>query len=96
MDELQSTLPILYLGRSSPSLWAEVERAPARLEPEVFARIINGRRIVDFRNQLTHEYQRADDRIVWLIARDDVPGVQRERQALSAFSPMAAQPPPTR
>ncbi len=56
----------------------------SRFEPEVFARITNGRRIVDFRKQLTHEYQRVDDRIVWLIARYDVPVLRAECLALSA------------
>lgn len=56
----------------------------SRLDPQLFARITNGRRIVDFRNQLTHEYQRVDDRIVWLIARDDVPVLRAECQTLLA------------
>jgi uncharacterized protein with HEPN domain len=56
----------------------------SRLDPALFARITNGRRIVDFRNQLTHEYQRVDDRIVWLVARDDVPVLRAECEALLA------------
>ena len=56
----------------------------SRLDPALFARITNGRRIVDFRNQLTHEYQRVDDRIVWLIARDDVPVLRAECEMLLA------------
>ncbi len=45
----------------------------SRTEPQLFARITNGRRIIDFRNQLTHAYLQVDDRVVWLIARNDVP-----------------------
>jgi uncharacterized protein with HEPN domain len=55
----------------------------SRLDPVLFARLTNGR-IVDFRNQLTHEYQRVDDRIVWLIARDDVPVLRAECEMLLA------------
>ena len=56
----------------------------SRLDPQLFTRITNGRRIVDFRNQLAHEYERVDDRIVWLIARDDVPTLLAECDALLA------------
>jgi uncharacterized protein with HEPN domain len=38
--------------------------------------------IVDFRNQLTHEYPTIDDTIVWAIADRDVPVLQRECQVL--------------
>jgi uncharacterized protein with HEPN domain len=48
----------------------------------LFARITNGRRIVDFRNQLTHAYLHVDDRIVWLIAQNDVPLLRAEREEL--------------
>ena len=60
----------------------EAAVALSRLSPSLFSRITNGRRIVDFRNQLTHEYAHVDDRVVWLIARDDVPVLRRECDAL--------------
>jgi uncharacterized protein with HEPN domain len=44
----------------------------------VFKAISNARRIVDFRNQLTHEYPTVDDELVWAIARTDVPGLKAE------------------
>ena len=53
-------------------------------EPQLFMRITNGRRIVDFRNQLTHAYPYVDDRIVWLIARNDVPLLRAECEELLA------------
>jgi uncharacterized protein with HEPN domain len=56
----------------------------SRTEPLLFARITNGRRIVDFRNQLTHAYLHVDDRIVWLIARNDVPLLRAECEELLA------------
>jgi len=62
----------------------EAAAALSRLEPVLFSRITHGRRIVDFRNQLTHEYPHVDDRIVWLIARDDVPVLRAECAAMLA------------
>jgi uncharacterized protein with HEPN domain len=60
----------------------EAAAALSRLEPAMFSRITHGRRIVDFRNQLTHEYPHVDDRIVWFIARDDVPVLRAECAAM--------------
>jgi uncharacterized protein with HEPN domain len=58
--------------------------ALSRLSPEAFADITHARRIVDFRNQLTHEYPAVDDAVVWLIAEHDVPVLRRECAALLA------------
>jgi uncharacterized protein with HEPN domain len=60
----------------------EATAALSHLSSSLFTRLTNGRRIIDFRNQLTHEYSRVDDRIVWLIARDDVPVLRGECDAL--------------
>jgi uncharacterized protein with HEPN domain len=38
--------------------------------------------MVDFRNQLTHEYPNVNDVVVWGIADRDVPVLRRECQAL--------------
>jgi len=54
----------------------------SRRTPEVFGSITHARRIVDFRNQLTHEYPTVDDAIVWAIADRDVPGLRRDCEAL--------------
>ena len=51
----------------------EAVAALARIAPETFAAITRGRRIVDFRNQLTHEYPAVDDALVWAIVQTDVP-----------------------
>ncbi|MDO9557198.1 MAG: DUF86 domain-containing protein [Coriobacteriia bacterium] len=50
--------------------------------PEVFTSITHARRIVDFRNQLTHEYPNVNDVLVWGIADRDVPVLRRECAAL--------------
>jgi uncharacterized protein with HEPN domain len=56
----------------------EAIAALSRLSPDTFARITHARRIVDFRNQLTHEYPTVDDAVVWLIAKHDVPVLKVE------------------
>lgn len=48
----------------------------------MFAAIGHARRIIDFRNQLTHEYPTIDDTIVWAIADRDVPVLLRECERL--------------
>lgn len=53
----------------------EAVSALSSAAPHLFNRISDARRIVDFRNQLTHEYLGVDDEIVWAIAN-------RERLAL--------------
>lgn len=60
----------------------EAAAALARIAPEVFAAITRARRIVDFRNQLTHEYPTVDDALVWAIVEHDVPVLRRECAAL--------------
>ena len=60
----------------------EAAAALARIAPEVFDAITRARRIVDFRNQLTHEYPAVDDALVWAIAERDVPVVRHECAAL--------------
>jgi len=49
--------------------------------PEAFAAISKARRVVDFRNRLTHEYSLVDDEFVWAIANHDVPVLRDECQA---------------
>ena len=60
----------------------EAMAALDRAAPQVFRSITKARRIVDFRNQLTHEYPTVDDAIVWAIVETDVPVLVRESAAL--------------
>ena len=60
----------------------EAVAALARLAPAVFEAITRARRIVDFRNQLTHEYRTVDDALVWAIIETDVPILRRESSDL--------------
>src|ERR1700693_442913 len=61
----------------------EAAAALARFAPEIFDAITRARRIVDFRNQLTHEYPAVDDALVWAVAEHDVPVLRRECAALN-------------
>ena len=56
--------------------------ALSQLSPDLFARITHARRIIDFRNQLAHQYSEVDDTIVWLIARHDAPVLYADCAAL--------------
>jgi uncharacterized protein with HEPN domain len=49
----------------------EAISALSRVAPDAFASITHARRIVDFRNQLTHAYAAVDDALVWAIADRD-------------------------
>src|SRR6478609_1410975 len=49
----------------------EAVSAVSRHAPELFAQLSQARRIVDFRNQLTHGYAGVADPIVWAIANRD-------------------------
>lgn len=56
----------------------EAMAAMARKTPDVFALVTNARRIVDFRNQLIHDYPNVNNVLVWAIADRDVPVLRAE------------------
>lgn len=56
----------------------EAVAALGRVAPGVFSSITRARRIVDFRNQLIHQYRTVDDALVWAIIETDVPVLRRE------------------
>ena len=56
----------------------EAVGALSRVAPEIFDSVPHARRIVDFRNLLTHEYQTVDDAVVWVIAERDAPRLHEE------------------
>ena len=60
----------------------EAIAALSRVAPDTFGAVTHARRIVDFRNQLTHEYSAVDDALVWAIVETDVPVLRRECAAL--------------
>ncbi|MDI6713269.1 MAG: DUF86 domain-containing protein [Anaerosomatales bacterium] len=60
----------------------EAAAALSRIAPDSFASISHARRIVDFRNRLTHEYPNVSDAIVWGIAQREVPVLRDECAAL--------------
>ena len=64
----------------------EAVLALSRKAPDVFASITGARRIVDFRNRLTHEYQSVDDELVWGLAKGGLQILRVECQALVSGS----------
>jgi uncharacterized protein with HEPN domain len=60
----------------------EAMAALSRTAQQTFDTISRGRRIVDFRNQLTHEYPTVDNALVWAIIERDVPLLRDEARAL--------------
>ncbi|MFC1544218.1 DUF86 domain-containing protein [Gemmatimonadota bacterium] len=51
----------------------EALNALSRVAPSSFETITHARRIVDFRNKLTHEYPSVDSALVWAIVETDIP-----------------------
>lgn len=62
----------------------EAVNALGDLEPELFARITEARKVVDFRNQLTHGYMTVNDKLVWAYAVRNAPQLRNECAALLA------------
>lgn len=80
---------LLQSGNSS-SL-GEALQVIAQRDPRLFAAIPEGRRIIDFRNLLTHEYLNVSDRIVWGAIQTDLPIlVQHCTQLLSELNQEAS------
>jgi uncharacterized protein with HEPN domain len=53
-------------------------------QPDLESRIANARKIIDFRNLLTHGYMSISDAIVWDIVQSDLPQLQQELVQLLA------------
>jgi uncharacterized protein with HEPN domain len=60
----------------------EAVLALSRKSPTTFESITGARRIVDFRNRLTHEYPMVDDELVWALAKRDMLVLRHECAAL--------------
>jgi uncharacterized protein with HEPN domain len=61
---------------------AEALNRLLKLSPELAQRITEYRRIIDFRNLLSHGYDLIDVSIVWGVVEKDLPVLQREVQEL--------------
>ena len=62
----------------------EAVNALGDLEPALFMRITQARKVVDFRNQLTHGYMTVNDKLVWAYAAKNAPRLRDECAALLA------------
>jgi len=78
LDEYKRTRLVRSSVEREFIIIGEAISALSRVAPEAFAAITRARRIVDFRNQLTHEYRSVDDAIVWAVVEHDVPVLLRE------------------
>lgn len=63
---------------------AEALNRLLKLSPEMARRITDYRRIIDFRNLLSHGYDLVDHAIVWGVVEANVPVLRREVEALLA------------
>ena len=62
----------------------------SRVAPESFSAITQARHIIDFRNQLAHEYSSVNDTIVWTTAVREAPLLRDEcASALDALEGVA-------
>ncbi|MCZ7626970.1 MAG: DUF86 domain-containing protein [Candidatus Methylomirabilis sp.] len=69
----------------------EATNVLSRLAPDIFAELSHARRIIDFRNQLTHEYPSINDKIVWTTATRDVPVLRSQcKRLLNELEPRSA------
>jgi len=82
-DYLESRLVRSSVEREF-TIIGEAVLALSHKAPEVFAAITGSRRIVDFRNRLTHEYPMVDDELVWALAKVNMTVLRRECVALIA------------
>ena len=64
----------------------EAMAALSRVAPNTFDSITRARRIVDFRNQLTHEYPTVDNALVWAIIEHDVSLLRKKSMALMGLT----------
>ena len=64
----------------------EAMAALFRVAPSTFDSITCARRIVDFRNQLTHAYPTVDNALVWAIIEHDVPLLRKESMKLMGLT----------
>lgn len=82
LDAYRSTRSIRSSVERELILIGEAVESVIRLEPDLSGRISHSRRIVDFRNQLTHDYPAINDVVVWSIAADEVPVLRDECRAV--------------
>lgn len=93
-DAIESVLADVDLPayRNSRSTRSSVERefiiigeavaALGRMAPDLFDQISHARMVVGFRNVLIHDYAAVDDETVFDVARDDMPVLRSECDAL--------------
>jgi uncharacterized protein with HEPN domain len=64
---------------------AEALNRLLKLSPDLATRLTEYRRIIDFRNLLSHGYDLVDPAIVWGVVEKDIPVLRREVEDLLAL-----------
>lgn len=77
-EEYSTTRLIRSAVEREFTIIGEALQALSRSAGEIFNDISHARRIVDFRNQLTHQYPTIDDGMVWAIIEREVPVLRKE------------------
>ena len=67
-------------------IMGEVLNQLSKIDAEVVAQVTNYQQIISFRNILIHGYADIDNRLVWNIVENKLPGLLQEISKLSANS----------
>ncbi|MBT4099983.1 MAG: DUF86 domain-containing protein [Gemmatimonadetes bacterium] len=78
LEEYSTTRLVRSAVEREFTIIGEALLALSHSSDEIFSAISHARRIIDFRNQLTHQYPTVDDSIVWAIVERDVEVLRQE------------------
>ena len=84
LDRYRATRPIRSAVEREFILIGEAVASLLRLDPDLSERISHARMIVNFRNQLAHEYAAVSDAVVWAIATNEVAVLRGECRIMLA------------
>ena len=82
LDDYRSNRLVRSSVEREFTIIGEAVAALAHIAPDAFASITQARRIVDFRNQLTHEYASVNDAFVWGLTDREVRVLRNQCAAL--------------
>ena len=86
LEEYQSNRLVRSSVEREFIIIGEAISALSHNDPDIFQAITRARRIIDFRNLLTHEYPTIDDALVWAVVQTDIPVLLSECRNLVSQS----------
>jgi len=86
LEEYQSNRLVRSSVEREFIIIGEAISALSHTDPDIFQAITRARRIIDFRNLLTHEYPTIDDALVWAVVQTDIPVLLSECRNLVSQS----------